>query len=70
MFRRFLQAEDGTVAVDWVAVTGGVVLLAFAVIYGIYSTGGASTSSSINATLVATGTAVQLGSPPDQGSFH
>lgn len=41
MLRRFIQAEDGAVSVDWYAFTGGLLLIVFAVIYGIYGTGAA-----------------------------
>ena len=70
MLREFILSEDGAASVDWVALTGGIMLLAFAVIYGIYSTGASSTSKSVNATLVTAGTAVNVGPAPSQSTFE
>ena len=67
--RRFASREDGAITIDWVAITAGVLLLGITLVYALYNNGVASTSSSINSSLISMGSGVDTGAPPSQESF-
>lgn len=65
-FKSFMQNEDGAVTIDWVALTAGILLLAIALVYGIFNNGVDPLVDRINTSLsnaalnVSTGTAPSL----------
>ena len=64
MMYQFIKDESGAVTVDWTAVTAGILLLAIGLIYGIFNSGVATASKSINSTLVTTGDAINYNPAP------
>lgn len=64
-FRKFLHDEAGAVTIDWVALTAGILLLGIAVVYAIFNNGVQPLVTSINESLQAAGTGIEVGDPPD-----
>ena len=56
MLADFLQDDTGAISVDWVALTGGVLLLGLAVLFAVFSNGAAVAVASVNDTLRSTET--------------
>ena len=67
--RSYLLDDSGAVTIDWVALTAGILLLAIALIYGIFSSGVSSLSKKINSNLVKTGDGINVGTGPGQPAF-
>ena len=67
--RSYLLDDSGAVTIDWVALTAGILLLAIALIYGIFSSGVSSLSKKINSNLINAGTGVDIGDAPGQDAF-
>lgn len=63
-FKSFMQNEDGAVTIDWVALTAGILLLAIALVYGIFSNGVEPLVSKINSKLATAAQNVTTGTAP------
>jgi len=55
LLRRFGADECGAVAIDWVAITSGILLMGIMVVYSIFGGGVASLTEEINLSLAAVG---------------
>ena len=64
-FKNFAQNEAGAVTIDWVALTAGILLLAIALVYGIFNNGVDPLVGTINSSLSTAATNVSTGTPPD-----
>ncbi|MBY8976347.1 hypothetical protein KHP62_11050 [Rhodobacteraceae bacterium NNCM2] len=63
-FKNFMQNEAGAVTIDWVALTAGILLLAIALVYGIFNNGVTPLVSRINDSLGSAGVGVDTGDAP------
>lgn len=63
-FEQFIRDESGVVTVDWVALTGGLVMLGLAVVYSIYGTGATPLVMTVSDTLSSHTTNVTIPSTP------
>ncbi len=63
LLRGFHSDDAGAIAIDWVALTAGILLLGLMVVYAVFNGGVASLVSSVNSTLSETVT--DIGSDPD-----
>ena len=63
-FERFIRDESGVVTVDWVALTGGLVMLGLAVVYSIFGTGAEPLVLTVSETLASHSTDVTIPSTP------
>ncbi|MDH3667133.1 MAG: pilus assembly protein [Paracoccaceae bacterium] len=50
----FLTDDAGTVTIDWVALTSGILLLGIMVVYGLFNGGVSSLTSTVSDTLETT----------------
>lgn len=50
----FLRDDAGTVTIDWVALTSGILLLGLMVVYGLFNNGVSSLTSTVSDTLATT----------------
>jgi hypothetical protein len=67
-FNEFLGDDAGAVAVDWIVLTAGILVVGMVVIYAILNGGMASAVIEINS--IATDlTSIDVGTPPDPVSF-
>ena len=58
---KFLSDDAGTVTVDWIALTSGVLIVGVIVVYAIYNNGVASAVMGIDSTLVSVSTDLDVG---------
>ena len=59
-FKNFLRDDAGSVTIDWVALTAGVLLLGIMVVYGIFSDGVAGLATQINTNLDSAGSSATV----------
>ncbi|MEM8792791.1 MAG: hypothetical protein AAGE80_14315 [Pseudomonadota bacterium] len=64
-FKNFIRDEAGAVTIDWVALTAGILLLAIALVYGIFNNGVEPLVERINSSLSTAGSGVNIGEAPD-----
>lgn len=64
-FQSFIRDESGAVTIDWVALTAGILLLAIALVYGIFNNGVSPLVDRINSSLSTAGEGVDIGEEPD-----
>ena len=67
--RRFLDCQRGAMTIDWTALTASVLMLAIAVVYGIYSTGVSDVSGVMNDTLESQGQVADHSPTPGPDTF-
>lgn len=67
-FQNFIRDESGAVTIDWVALTAGILLLAIALVYGIFNNGVTPLVSRINSSLSTAGNDISLGTAPNLNS--
>ena len=66
----FVSCQRGAVTIDWVAVSAGILLLAVALVYGIFTGGVGDLSGYINTTLTDAGQVADRDPTPSQGTFR
>ena len=69
-FTHFLRDESGAVTIDWVALTAGILLLGITLVYAIFNNGVSDLAGNINSNLANSGTSVDTGDAPSQGTFE
>ncbi|MEM9100002.1 MAG: hypothetical protein AAGC79_15920 [Pseudomonadota bacterium] len=67
MFQNYVRDEAGAVTIDWVALTAGILLLAIALVYGIFNNGVDPLVERINSALSTAGAGVTIGPAPNLG---
>lgn len=67
--RKFISNEDGGVTIDWVFITGGILLLGIAVVFGVFNQGVSTLATSINTEVATTLINPELAPSPDQQRF-
>ncbi len=65
-FTKFLSDDAGTVTVDWIALTSGVLIVGVIVVYAIYNNGVTSVVMGVNSTLVSVSADVDVGTLVNQ----
>ena len=65
-FTKFLSDDAGTVTVDWIALTSGVLIVGVIVVYAIYNNGVTSVVMGVNSTLVSVSTDLDVGTLVNQ----
>ncbi len=68
--RRFVVCQRGAMTIDWTALTSSALLLAIAVVYGIYSTGVSDVSGVMNDTLENQGSVADHSPTPGPDTFR
>ncbi len=63
---KFLSDDAGTVTIDWIALTSGVLIVGIIVVYAIYNNGVASVVTGVNSTLVSVSTDLDVGTLVNQ----
>ncbi|MEM9369577.1 MAG: hypothetical protein AAGA26_00335 [Pseudomonadota bacterium] len=63
--KAFVRDEAGAVTIDWVALTAGILLLAIALVYGIFNQGVDPLVDSINSALSGAASDISTGTPPN-----
>ncbi len=61
----FLTDDAGTVTIDWVALTSGILLLGIMVVYGLFNSGVSELTSTVSETLETTFQDVDPGTAED-----
>lgn len=69
MVWNFLHSERGAVTVDWVFLTGGILMLGIAVVFGVFNMGVEAMATSINAEMLNAAIEKEIGSAPGQQRF-
>lgn len=69
VFFRFASDERGAAAIDWVALTAGILMIGVTLVYSIFNNGVGSAVSTINASLQDAQFNVDTGAVPDQDTF-
>lgn len=64
MFQNYVRDEAGAVTIDWVALTAGILLLAIALVYGIFNNGVTPLVNRINSSLSTAGSDITIGPAP------
>ncbi len=60
-FTNFLSDDAGSVTIDWVALTAGILLLGIMVVYAIFNNGVQSLVENVNSTLSSVSTNISGG---------
>lgn len=63
-FKQFMNDEAGAVTIDWVALTAGILLLAIALVFGIFNSGVDPLADRISSSLSNAAVDVEIGDPP------
>jgi len=66
---RFVRNRRGAVTIDWVGLSGAILLMGIVLVYALFNYGVGSTSSSINSNLSAIGSGIVIGPAPSQATF-
>ena len=67
---RFVRCQRGAMTIDWTALTASVLMLAIAVVYGIYSTGVSDVSGVMNDTMENQGQIADHSPTPGPDTFE
>lgn len=70
MLNGYIRDERGTVTIDWVALTAGVLLVGITVVYSLFGGGVADFTRDLNSTMTAMDSTIDTGAAPSQATFQ
>ena len=69
MVSKFVKDTSGAVAIDWVALAAGVLMVGIALVYAVYTNGVADLTRSLNSAMVSIDAGIDTGAAPSQDTF-